>query len=307
VQTVCQVSHGIAAASSPPVPGTPTADGNRNEFVNHARGHRPVLRPQGIPRIANIVSKRPNDLGQPLAEFGVIHPEELAETVRGQRTQLRQRFAITPDAVGAEWSGQGGALTVVAVRRRGYRPAGLAPQGFESPPPSWRHRTALRQCTRVHPEGRSEGRTVSEYCSTWTWSFPTGPKSGLSRSTSAWNMMTSVTSGSTCTKSGSQAGRPNSSHGPISACRLTRSERRARSRRRSLARKPDRSVEIGCQVGLGRTGTVLACMAVLAGIPDSEAVSWVREHYKAGAVETSEQEAWVRWFAQRSGDLPQLA
>jgi hypothetical protein len=48
-------------------------------------------------------------------------------------------------------------------------------------------------------------------------------------------------------------------------------------------------------------------MAVLAGIPDSEAVSWVREHYKAGAVETSEQEAWVRWFAQRSGDLPQLA
>jgi protein-tyrosine phosphatase len=59
------------------------------------------------------------------------------------------------------------------------------------------------------------------------------------------------------------------------------------------------SVEIGCRGGLGRTGTVLACMAVLAGVPASEAVAWVRENYESGAVETSDQEAWVGWFAER--------
>jgi protein-tyrosine phosphatase len=62
--------------------------------------------------------------------------------------------------------------------------------------------------------------------------------------------------------------------------------------------KAGQNVEIGCRVGLGRTGTVLACMAFLAGVPASEAVSWVRDNYNPGAVETSEQEAWVRWFAQ---------
>jgi hypothetical protein len=58
-------------------------------------------------------------------------------------------------------------------------------------------------------------------------------------------------------------------------------------------------VEIGCAGGLGRTGTVLACMSVLAGIPADEAVAWVRSHYDARAVETEEQEAWVLWFAGR--------
>jgi hypothetical protein len=57
-------------------------------------------------------------------------------------------------------------------------------------------------------------------------------------------------------------------------------------------------VEVGCLGGSGRTGTVLACMAVLAGIPPTEAVAWVRATYRADAVETSEQEEWVRWFAQ---------
>lgn len=56
-------------------------------------------------------------------------------------------------------------------------------------------------------------------------------------------------------------------------------------------------VEIGCIGGLGRTGTVVACMAVLAGVPADEAVTWVREHYDPGAVETPEQEAWVIAFA----------
>lgn len=56
-------------------------------------------------------------------------------------------------------------------------------------------------------------------------------------------------------------------------------------------------VEIGCLGGSGRTGTVLACMAVLAGVPRAEAVPWVRAAYRQEAVETAEQEAWVQWFA----------
>jgi hypothetical protein len=57
-------------------------------------------------------------------------------------------------------------------------------------------------------------------------------------------------------------------------------------------------VEIGCLGGSGRTGTVIACMAVLAGVPEAEAVAWVRAEYQPSAVETAEQEAWVRWFAE---------
>ena len=56
-------------------------------------------------------------------------------------------------------------------------------------------------------------------------------------------------------------------------------------------------VEVGCLGGSGRTGTVLACMAVLAGVPPAEAVPWVRGAYRPEAVETPEQEAWVQWFA----------
>jgi hypothetical protein len=56
-------------------------------------------------------------------------------------------------------------------------------------------------------------------------------------------------------------------------------------------------VEVGCLGGSGRTGTVLACMAVLAGVPPTEAVAWVRGAYRPEAVETAEQEAWVEWFA----------
>ncbi len=61
--------------------------------------------------------------------------------------------------------------------------------------------------------------------------------------------------------------------------------------------KSGQSVEIGCVGGLGRTGTVLACMAVLAGVDSSDAVGWVRENYRSNAVETPDQERWVDWFA----------
>jgi Protein-tyrosine phosphatase len=52
-------------------------------------------------------------------------------------------------------------------------------------------------------------------------------------------------------------------------------------------------VEIGCLGGHGRTGTALACLAVLAGEPAGDAVAWVRANYCSEAVETAEQEAFV--------------
>jgi hypothetical protein len=57
-------------------------------------------------------------------------------------------------------------------------------------------------------------------------------------------------------------------------------------------------VEIACYGGIGRTGTVLACLAVLAGIPADEAVAWVRRHYHRSAVETAEQEQLIARFAR---------
>jgi hypothetical protein len=64
--------------------------------------------------------------------------------------------------------------------------------------------------------------------------------------------------------------------------------------------KSGQVVEVGCLGGLGRTGTVLACMAVLAGVDSAEAVVWVRENYRPGAIETADQERWVTWFAQNA-------
>jgi hypothetical protein len=56
-------------------------------------------------------------------------------------------------------------------------------------------------------------------------------------------------------------------------------------------------VEVACGGGTGRTGTVLACMAILAGHPPVDAVAWTRRHYRPRAVETPGQRRWVRWFA----------
>lgn len=56
-------------------------------------------------------------------------------------------------------------------------------------------------------------------------------------------------------------------------------------------------VELGCLGGHGRTGTALACLAVLAGTSPSDAVAWVRAGYCDRAVETDEQEALVHHFS----------
>jgi hypothetical protein len=58
-------------------------------------------------------------------------------------------------------------------------------------------------------------------------------------------------------------------------------------------------VEIGCLGGHGRTGSALACLAVLTGVPADAAVDWVRAHYCTKAVETDEQRAFVESFRPR--------
>jgi len=55
-------------------------------------------------------------------------------------------------------------------------------------------------------------------------------------------------------------------------------------------------VEVACGGGHGRTGTALACLAVLDGVPADEAVRWVRARYARRAVETPWQRRYVaRW------------
>jgi protein-tyrosine phosphatase len=56
-------------------------------------------------------------------------------------------------------------------------------------------------------------------------------------------------------------------------------------------------VEVGCMGGRGRTGTALACIAVLDGVPADQAVEYVRRRYLPDAVETEEQRQFVAEFA----------
>ncbi|MDQ3772684.1 MAG: protein phosphatase [Actinomycetota bacterium] len=56
----------------------------------------------------------------------------------------------------------------------------------------------------------------------------------------------------------------------------------------------DERVEIACRGGIGRTGTALAVIAMMAGTPPDDAVAWVREQYHPRAVETPGQRRWVR-------------
>ncbi|MFE8006664.1 protein phosphatase [Streptomyces sp. NPDC057418] len=69
--------------------------------------------------------------------------------------------------------------------------------------------------------------------------------------------------------------------------------------REALDRAATDRVELACGGGKGRTGTGLACLAVLDGVPADEAVSYVRRHYHPGAVETPWQRRYVQRFDQR--------
>ncbi len=52
---------------------------------------------------------------------------------------------------------------------------------------------------------------------------------------------------------------------------------------------------MACSGGRGRTGTALACLAILDGVPADDAVGYVRQHYDPHAVET----LWQRRFVAR--------
>lgn len=69
----------------------------------------------------------------------------------------------------------------------------------------------------------------------------------------------------------------------------------AEALREAWVRAETDRVEFACYGGNGRTGTALACFAVLDGVPAEEAVAYVREHYAKTAVETP----WQRYFVAR--------
>ncbi|MFI9639709.1 protein-tyrosine phosphatase family protein [Micromonospora sp. NPDC051925] len=65
--------------------------------------------------------------------------------------------------------------------------------------------------------------------------------------------------------------------------------------REALRRAHDGTrVEVACRGGIGRTGTALAALAILDGLPARDSVAWVRDHYHPKAVETPWQRAWLR-------------
>ena len=61
-------------------------------------------------------------------------------------------------------------------------------------------------------------------------------------------------------------------------------------------RSADERVEVACRGGRGRTGTALACLAVLDGVPAHAAVTYVRRGYHRRAVETPWQKRYVSRF-----------
>jgi hypothetical protein len=61
--------------------------------------------------------------------------------------------------------------------------------------------------------------------------------------------------------------------------------------------EPER-VEIACRGGIGRTGTALACLAVLDGLQPEEAVRLVRAQYHRRAIEMPWQHRYIRSFPQ---------
>lgn len=54
-------------------------------------------------------------------------------------------------------------------------------------------------------------------------------------------------------------------------------------------------VEIACGGGYGRTGTAMACLAIIDGVPAADAVAYVRATYSPRAVEAP----WQRRFVTR--------
>lgn len=66
--------------------------------------------------------------------------------------------------------------------------------------------------------------------------------------------------------------------------------------REARKRATEDRVEVACTGGRGRTGTALACLAILDGVAPGEAVAYVRKHYDQRAVETPWQRRYVKRF-----------
>lgn len=62
------------------------------------------------------------------------------------------------------------------------------------------------------------------------------------------------------------------------------------------ARSKCERVEVACAGGRGRTGTALACIAIVDGVDPADAVRFVRAHYDRRAVETPWQKKFVARF-----------
>jgi hypothetical protein len=79
--------------------------------------------------------------------------------------------------------------------------------------------------------------------------------------------------------------------------RLPRDRRdAAEALREAWCRCASERVEVACRGGRGRTGTALACIAAIDGVPPDEAVAFVRERYDTRAVETPWQRRYVARF-----------
>ncbi|SCE94939.1 protein-tyrosine phosphatase family protein [Micromonospora mirobrigensis] len=63
-------------------------------------------------------------------------------------------------------------------------------------------------------------------------------------------------------------------------------------------------VEVACRGGIGRTGTALAALAVLDGLPVDRAVTWTRANYHRRAIETPWQRRWLRSLRRPATELP---
>ena len=68
----------------------------------------------------------------------------------------------------------------------------------------------------------------------------------------------------------------------------------------AMAAAPERLFYVGCRAGLGRTGTVLACLAAECGVT-GDPVAWVRASHDARAVETAAQEDFARNWLKIGG------
>ncbi|AXJ09663.1 protein-tyrosine phosphatase family protein [Arthrobacter sp. PM3] len=66
--------------------------------------------------------------------------------------------------------------------------------------------------------------------------------------------------------------------------------------REAWRRSETERVEVACWRGIGRTGTALACIAILDGVPPRQAVAYVRRLYHRRTVETPWQRLYVARF-----------